>query len=649
MIVATAGHIDHGKTALVRALTGTDTDRLPEEKSRGITIDLGFAYLRPPEGDPEGGTIGFVDVPGHERLVRTMVAGASGVDLALLVVAADDGVMPQTREHLAVLDLLGLRHGIVALTKADRAGPGRLAEVAAEVADLLAGTALGNAPVLPCSSVTGEGIPEIAWCLRDAALSLRERADAARFRLAVDRAFTLPGVGLIVTGTVHAGRVAAGDRLVLSPAGIEARVRGLHAQNRAAAAGSAGQRVALNITGARLDKAAVKRGDWLVAPGLHMPVDRLDVRLRLLPSEAWALRHRTAVHLHLGAASVMARVALAGDGALAPGAEAFAQLALDAPVGALWGDRFVLRDASAQRTIGGGRVLDPFPAPRHRKRGLEGRTGRDAILAAHGCEDHADALRALLDASPVGLDLGRVLLARNVSDAEAEALSQECVIVGTAPRLAFAPTRWEAIKADLLGALERHHAAHPDEWGATAEELAGALDAPLRPVVAPVAIRALAEVEAVRRTGQLLHLPGREVRLADADAALWDEARAALLAAGSDPPRLAFLAERLGVDDAALQPLLDKLARVGWLCRASASYYLLPEVAAGLADAARRIAAESATGLLTVGRFREATGIARHPTIPVVVHFDRTGLTRRVPEGREIRDAHTATAGVGQL
>lgn len=383
----------------------------------------------------------------------------------------------------------------------------------------------------------------------------------------------------------------------------------------------------------------MKRGDWLVAPELHPPADRLDVRLRLLPSEARALRHRAAVHLHLGAASVMARVALAGSRALAPGAEAFVQLFLDAPAGALWGDRFVLRDASAQRTICGSRVLDPFSAPRRPGRGPEGGAGRDAVLAAHGCEDHAGALRALLDASPACLDLGRVLLARNVSDAQAEALSQECVVIGTAPRLAFAPARWEAIKADLLGVLARHHGAHPDEWGATAEELASMLDAPLRPAVALAAIRALAESEAVRRTGQLLHLPGREARLADADAVLRDEAHAALLAAGSDPLRLTVLAERLGVEASALQPLLDKLARVGWLCRASASYYLLPEVAAGLADAARRVAAESATGLLTVGRFRDATGIARHATMPVLKYFDRIGLTRRMPESRKIRDA----------
>ena len=250
MIVATAGHIDHGKTALVRALTGVDTDRLPEEKARGITIDLGFAYL----ALPGGASIGFVDVPGHERLVRTMMAGASGVDLALVVVAADDGVMPQTREHVAVLDLMGVKRCLMALTKSDRAGADRIAAVAADMASVIAATSLAGAPMLPCSSLTGEGIAGILAHLEAAAAAPAERAATGRFRLAVDRCFTMPGIGLIATGVVHAGCVRAGDRVLVSPAGIEARVRGLHAQDRAADCGLAGQRVALNLAGAKIDR-----------------------------------------------------------------------------------------------------------------------------------------------------------------------------------------------------------------------------------------------------------------------------------------------------------------------------------------------------------------------------------------------------------
>jgi len=628
MIVATAGHIDHGKTALVRALTGTDTDRLPEEKSRGITIDLGFAYLRL----PGGGTVGFVDVPGHERLVRTMMAGASGVDLALLVVAADDGVMPQTREHLAVLDLLGVRRGMVALTKADRVGPARLMEVEAEIHGILDGTALEGAPVVPCSSVTGEGIPEVARRLHDAALAMRERGGTGRFRLAVDRSFTLPGVGLVVTGTVHAGRVDEGDRLVLSPAGVETRVRGLHTQNAAAAWGTAGQRVALNVTGARLDKAAVKRGDWIVAPELHRPTDRLDVRLRLLGSEGRALQHWSAVHLHLGAAAVTGRVALLDGGALLPSGSALAQLVLDAPIGALWGDRFALRDASAQRTIGGGRVLDPFP-PQRRGRTPE----RSAILAALGHEDHAEAFQALLQAVPMGWDLDLFSLARNLGSVDADALSASCAVVEVAPRrrLAFAMKRWKSIKQGLLDAFRQHHEHYPDTWGSTVEEMAKACPAPLRSVVPP-AVRALLEAGGLQRTGQLLHLPGREVRLGPADEALWDTMRAVLGEAGLDPVRVSRLADRLGLDEAGVRPLLDKLGRIGWLCRASSAYYILPETIAGLATLVQRVAAESPAGLLTVGRFREATGMSRHATMPVLEHLDRIGLTRRIPEGRTL-------------
>ncbi len=631
MIVATAGHIDHGKTALVKALTGTDADRLPEEKSRGITIDLGFAYLRL----PGGGSVGFVDVPGHERLVRTMLAGAGGVDFALLVVAADDGVMPQTLEHLAILDLLGVRRGIVALTKADRVDSARIAEVTAEIQDLLHGTALQGAPVLPCSSLTGEGIPEIARHLHEAASGTRERAVAGRFRLAVDRSFTLPGVGLVVTGTVHAGRVSVGDRLLLSPAGVEVRVRGLHTQNEAAASGVAGQRCALNLTGARLDKDGIKRGDWIVAPELHAPTARLDVRLRLLRSEAHALRHWTPVHLHLGAASVTGRVSLLGSRALAPGEGTLAQIVLDAPIGALSGDRFVVRDASAQRTMGGGSVLDPFP-PRRGSR----RPEREIVLAALGRESHEDALRALLQAEPAGSALDRFQLARNLGDAEMKALFAACNLVEVAlprQRLGFTASRWGEIKADLLEALARHHALNPDTWGATAEELADTVPSSLRPAVM-AAVKALAEDRAIRRTGQLLHLPGREIRLAPADESLWGEIRVVLEAASLDPLRVTVLAERLGLDEEKVRPLLDKLGRIGWLCRASRSYYLLPDVVAQLAMQARRVAEEHPARLLTVGHFREATGISRHATMPVLELLDRVGFTRRVNEGREIRE-----------
>ena len=619
MIVATAGHIDHGKTALVRALTGVDTDRLPEEKARGITIDLGFAYLPL----PGGGSIGFVDVPGHERLVRTMMAGASGVDMALLVVAADDGVMPQTREHVAVLDLMGVRRCLVALTKSDRAGADRIAAVSADVDVAIEGTSLAGATMLPCSSLTGDGIAALLSKIQAEAADTAERSAAGGFRLAVDRSFTLPGIGLIATGVVHAGSVRAGDRLLVSPAGIEARVRGLHAQDRPAECGRAGERVALNLAGPGVDRGSVRRGEWIVTPRLHRPTTRLDVRLRLLPSEARALKHWTAVHLHVGTSSVTARVGLAAP--LPPGGEAVAQLVLDAPVAALWGDRFAVRDTSAQRTIGGGVVLDPF-APQ--RRGRE----RPEVLAACALQDHGEAFAALLDAMPAGLDAEKFRLARNLDEAACDALTATAASDG---RLSFSRRCWADMEASLMAALRQHHTTHPESWGATAEELAAALPTALRGT-SPALLRVLLDLGLMRRTGRLLHVPEREVRLSASDAVVWEALRAVLEAADLDPLRVGVLAKRLGVEVDAFRSLLDRLGRLGWLCRISANYFLLPGTVDRFADAVAQVAAESPDQLCTVGRFRDATGISRHATMPLLEFFDHVGLTRRLNEGRRV-------------
>ena len=278
MIIGTAGHIDHGKTALVKALTGVDADRLKEEKARGITIDLGYAYTPLPNND----ILGFIDVPGHEKLVHNMLAGATGIDFVLLVVAADDGPMPQTREHLAILDLLGLNHGAVALTKIDAVAPERVAEAKAEIVALLAGTQLQDSPVFPVSSITGEGVPALRAFLETTAAAMPPRANSGHFRLAVDRVFTLSGTGTVVTGTVFSGEVRINDKLLVSPAGIEVRVRGIHAQNQPAETGHSGQRCALNLAGAKADKDHIHRGGWVLPANLHHPVQRLDVRLQLL-------------------------------------------------------------------------------------------------------------------------------------------------------------------------------------------------------------------------------------------------------------------------------------------------------------------------------------------------------------------------------
>ena len=364
MIVATAGHVDHGKTALVRALTGVDTDRLPEEKQRGLTIDLGFAY-HPLDG---GQVLGFVDVPGHERFVRNMLAGVGSVDLALVVVAADDGVMPQTREHAAILDLLGVTGCIAVVSKVDKVDAARAAEVGAEIESLLSATGMGGAEVHRVSALSGTGMDALAAALRERALGLAARAANGRFRLCIDRVFTLKGAGLVVTGTVHAGTAHTGERLVVTPGGHEARIRGIHAQDRPAERARAGERCALNLSGRGLGPGTIARGDWVVDRALHAPGDRIDVRLRVLPAETRALRHWTPVHVHLAASHSTARVAVLGAGGIAPGEDGRVQVVLDRPLHALAGDRIVIRDQSATRTMGGGTVIDPFSPKRGRAR-----------------------------------------------------------------------------------------------------------------------------------------------------------------------------------------------------------------------------------------------------------------------------------------
>ena len=441
MIVGTAGHIDHGKTALVKALTGIDADRHPEEKRRGITIDLGFAYAE---------KFGFIDVPGHERFVHTMLAGAGGIDAALLVVALGDGIMPQTREHVAILDLLGIDRGIVALTKADLA-PVRVAEVGAAVRALLAPTGLRDAVLIPVSALTGQGIDD----LRDAlpGLGPRRRDLAGYPRLAVDRAFTRTGAGLVVTGTLVAGRIAVDDRLLLSPAGIALRVRGLHAQNQPAPVAEAGQRVALNIAGPRLSKDAVTRGDWVLHPALHAPTVRLDARVRLLADAPAALRPDAPVHLHLAAAQVMGRVAPLDRERIGLGAEALVRLTLERPIGALAGDRLVLREAGAARTIGGGVVIDPFPPARGRRT-----PGRMAVLQALERPDPVAALRALLALPPGWVERAGFMRAHNLPAAAQEAVLLAVPATGIAD-LAMAPAALEVVRADVEQALAAHHAA----------------------------------------------------------------------------------------------------------------------------------------------------------------------------------------------
>ncbi|WP_207882500.1 selenocysteine-specific translation elongation factor [Pseudomonas sp. 30_B] len=631
MIVGTAGHIDHGKTSLLRALTGIEGDRRPAERERGITIDLGYVYAALEAERGDGTLTGFIDVPGHERFVHNMLAGASGIDLVLLVVAADDGVMPQTREHLAIVELLGIRRAIVALTKADRVPAERVAQAARDVQELLADGPLSDAPIFPVSSATGEGIDALRDALTEAARDTHERAAAGGFRLAVDRAFSVSGAGVVVTGTAFAGTVRVGDELLLGSASRRVRVRGLHAQNREAQQAHAGQRVALNIAGERLSLDQIHRGDWLIAPELHAPTTRIDIDLHLLPSETRAFTHWTPVHVHLGAQDVTGRVALLEGERLQPGEHAFAQLVLNAPSHAVHGDRLVLRDQSAQRTLGGGRVLDPF-APARNRRSPE----RLEQLRALQGESLESALPTLLVHASNGLD--PTLLARQFNrPRESWKLPAELVEISTrlGPRL-FAAERWKVLQQQVIDALQRFHAEAPDELGPDRDRLRRYAFSQLERPVFIALLESLLADQRIDSSGPWLHLPDHRVQLGEADERLHERVRPLLLAGAFDPPWVRDLARELAVEEGDVRLLLRKLARLGQLHQVVKDLFYPEETLRQLASHALHLRDEA--GIIRAAAFRDRIGIGRKRCIQLLEYFDRIGFTRRFGNERRVRE-----------
>ncbi len=631
MIVGTAGHIDHGKTSLVRALTGVDTDRLKEEQRRGITIELGFAYLPRPSGD----IIGFVDVPGHERLVHTMLAGATGIDFALLVVAADDGVMPQTREHLAIIDLLGIRRGAVALSKCDLASPERLAEVSNEIHAALAGTGLADAEVVPISTVTNEGVADLLALLDREAVATRLRPADGRFRLAIDRSFSLRGAGTVVTGTVLSGRVAVGDHVMTSPAGLEARVRSVHAQNTAATLGLAGQRCAIALVGPKIDLESVVRGDVLLDPTLHSPTNRIDVTLKLLPSERKAISQWLPVKFHHGSAERNARVLALKSGGIVPGDGDYAQIMLDRPAAMAAGDRFVLRDSAASRTIGGGTILDLRPPERHRA--TPARRAELEILSDH---DPMVVLRRLLEGGRSFIDLAAFFRDR----AAAGALVDEAVkafglvtFVDGDRVVALTAEAWQAYATEVAATLDRFHVEKPDLPGLGQERLRLALS-PRLP--APAFARALQRLVA---EGQVIldrswvRRPGHEVRLSPEEEKIWS--RIAPMLGGEArfrPPRVRDIAKSLQIDEGFIRRLFKLAARRGDVDEIAQDHYFLGPTVVEMADAARALAAADAGGEFTVIAFRDRLDNGRKVAIHILEFFDRQGLTMRRGDIRRI-------------
>jgi selenocysteine-specific elongation factor len=631
MIIGTSGHIDHGKTALVRALTGVETDRLKEEKARGISIDLGFAYLPAPDGS----VLGFVDVPGHERFVHNMLAGATGIDFVILVVAADDGIKPQTHEHLAIVDLLGIERGIVALTKTDLAAPSRQVEISADIVPLLKSTQLADARVFPVSAVSGAGISDLREHLFEAARTVRARAASGRFRLAVDRSFTLTGAGTIVTGTILSGVVADGDRVMISPTGLTARVRSIHAQNQPSPRGVAGQRCALNLVGENVSKDAISRGDVVLDPELHAPTDRIDAELRLLASEPKPVRQWMPVRLFHAAAEIGARLVLLEDAPLGPGQEGRVQLVLDRPIAAATGDRFVVRDTTNQRTIGGGTFLD-LRAPARKRRTPE----RLAQLRAQRIGDPEAALAMMLEIAPRFVELSAFARDRALSATRIQEIVGRLSIV--APQsadgmFAMSAPVWLELKRTLLSKLQAFHADNPDLPGIGLERLRLQLEPRLPAPALLSVLHGLVRTKDVALDGAWVRLASHEVRLTDEDEKLGT--KIVPLLSGAErfrPPRVRDIATLLVLRETQVRRLLKLLGRMGRVDEVALDHFFLRATVAEMVGIILDLSQTQSLGQFTASQFRDRVGNGRKVAIQILEFFDRHGVTLRRGDLRRI-------------
>jgi selenocysteine-specific elongation factor len=613
IIVGTAGHIDHGKTALVKALTGIDADRLEEEKRRGITIDLGFAHL---QLTPTL-RLGFVDVPGHERFVKNMLAGVGGIDLVLFVVAADESIKPQTREHFDICRLLEIPRGVIALTKADLVDGDILALVRTEVQELVAGSFLEGAPVVPVSSVTGAGLEELRQALARVAAEAPEKDASGHFRLPIDRVFTVRGFGTVATGTLVSGAVAREQEVELYPAGRRLRVRGIQVHGASAERAAAGQRTAVNL--ADIEPAELARGDALSEPGVFRAVTQVDCRLQLLPT-AKPLKHRAPVHFHCGTAEIEAQVRLLeGTAALQPGGTAFVRLVLRDAALLLPGDRFIIRMFSPVATIGGGVVLDV---------GATGKaaSGRLEVLAS---ADAADRIALLVRETPFGMGMAGLVARTGLVEAEiAAAAARAPLLTIPQPQPWYVDRAWfQAARGRMVETVREFHRQHPLQPGIARPDLrpAGAPPFVLDALLADAAGEIVTEGDTVRLRGRtvVLNADERQARAA---------IEGAFQQAGLAAPSVAQVLAKSGVEQARARSLLQILLREKRLVRIHDEMVIHNSAIEEL----RRMLAARKPARFNVGTFKEWTGVSRKYAIPLLEFLDRERITRREGEERLI-------------
>jgi selenocysteine-specific elongation factor len=632
IIVGTAGHIDHGKTALVKALTGIDADRLKEEKQRGITIDIGFADLTIGEW-----RFGFVDVPGHERFVKNMLAGAHGIDLVMLVIAADEAVMPQTREHFDICRLLRIKTGLTVLTKADLVDEELLELARAEVSDYVAGSFLEGAPIIPVSSKTGRGIDELKQALIKLASNVTPKKTDAIARLPVDRAFIIKGFGTVITGTLVSGQINVGDELDILPGSERVRVRGLQVHGAATERALAGQRTAVNLQGVSLEN--VERGQSLVSAGRFRATSMLDVRLELLPGAPRPIAQRARVRLHHDTAEILARVVLLEGSELRPGSQQFAQLRLESPTFALPGDRFIIRSYSPQITIGGGRIIDAL-AEKHRLKDKHVVPMLSNIAAAIEGANEVEQAALFIDISGMrGITRPELAARSGLTDSQIGRAIDELVRQGrilradAQPVFLLSKTAYEQLKAATLSEIKEYHRREPLHAGVSREQIRERIFAALAPEIFKLAIDRLVSEKLVVADRDILRLASHQIALTGEDEQVKNRLEAKIKTAGFQALTYEEVAREFQIDPAKLRKIYQLLLNQQRLVKVG-DFVFHHETIDELIGRIKIQKTKSAK--LDVATFKDMTGLSRKHAIPLLEYLDQRRITRRVGNDREI-------------
>ncbi|MGD9007375.1 MAG: selenocysteine-specific translation elongation factor [Desulfobacteraceae bacterium] len=631
IVMGTAGHIDHGKTSLIKALTGTNTDRLKEEQQRGITIELGFAALELPGGQ----SLGIVDVPGHEKFVKNMVAGATGIDLVVMIIAADEGIMPQTREHLEICTLLGVKFGLVALTKTDLVDEEWLMLVHEEIEDFVKGTFLENAPVVPVSAVTEEGLPELIDSLNTICAAIPTRSESGLFRLPIDRVFTMKGFGTVITGTLISGTIAVGDTVVLYPTGIESKVRGLQVHNQSVTLAAAGMRTAINFQG--LEKAVVQRGDIVGAPNTLVPSHMVDVTLHYLESNTKALKNRTRVRFHSGTSEIMGVVVLLDCEQLKPGQKAFAQIRLEEQVSLVRDDRYVLRSYSPVRTIGGGRVINPVPT-KHKPLRPEVIEHLKSLIN----ENPEIVTQSLIRATDrVGCSHRDLTISTNLAEKKLSRLLQtlaskkKIVQYDKERRMFIHREVFEKVQGEIGAHLENYHRQFPLKPGVQKEELKSKLPMHYDPKLFSNALQGMLKAGAVVQEEDIVHMAGHTVSLGVDQQTLRDQILAIYKQDALTPKYFKQVVTQLETDPDQADQVMKLLVDEGLIIKVKEDLFYHHQHLSQLQD--RLLEHLSSHGDISTPQFKDMTGASRKYVIPLIEYFDRIKLTIRIGDIRKLR------------